>query len=168
MTYQINHIVVGILRRGESLVLIRQKFAERSPLWMLPGGQVEPGELFTEALTRELAEETGARVEEIGPLAYVMQIDHPERRLQTIASCFEITRWSGELQSADPDNEILEVALVSLSDAPAQLREIHWAAVREPLLAYLSGACRLGTCWFYREHDGIQVLSHRTSPGERP
>lgn len=157
MTYQINHIAVGILRQGESLVLIQQRISDRPPLWMLPGGLVEPGELLTEALVREVREETGTSVEAIGPLAYVMQIDHPERRLQTIAYCFEIDAWSGELVSADPDEEILQVALIPLTEVPARLEAIHWTAVREPLLAYLSGACPRGTLWLYREHDGVQV-----------
>ena len=158
MTYQINHVAVGILRQGESIVLIQQEFATRPPLWLLPGGMVEPGELFIEALIREIAEETGAVVKRVGRLAYAMQIDHPERQEQTIAHVFEIETWSGELRSADPDNEILQVALVPLTEAPTLLTEIHWTAVREPLLAYLCGECPAGTLWFYRELDGVQTL----------
>jgi 8-oxo-dGTP diphosphatase len=159
--YRINHVAVGILRQGERIVLIQQEFATRPPLWLLPGGMVEPGELFHEALVREIAEETGVAVEKIGRLAYAMQIDHPERREQTVAHVFEVERWSGELQSADPDNEILQVKLVPLTEAPTLLSEIHWTAVREPLLAYLRGECPPGTLWFYRELDGVQVLLER-------
>ncbi|MBB6052088.1 NUDIX hydrolase [Armatimonas rosea] len=165
MTYKINHVAVGILRQGESIVLIQQEFTTRPPLWLLPGGMVEPGELFQEALVREIAEETGASVEKVGRLAYAMQIDHPDRREQTIAHIFEVENWTGELKSADPDNEILQVALVPLAEAPALLAEIHWIAVREPLLTYLRGECPLGTLWFYRELDGVQVLLNRL-PGE--
>lgn len=164
MTYQVNSVAVGLLRRGESLLLVQQAIANRSPLWMLPGGLVEPGELFSEALVREVREETGAAVEKLGRLAYVMQIDHPERRFQTVAYCFEVDSWSGELQSADPDNEILEVALVPFAEVPTHLEAIHWTAVREPLLAYLSGACPAGTLWFYREEDGVQVLKEQLLP----
>ena len=167
MTYQINHVAVGILRQGESIVLIQQEFATRPPLWLLPGGMVESGELFHEALIREIAEETGATVTRVGRLAYAMQIDHPERREQTIAHIFEVESWSGALKSADPDNEILHVALIPLSNVPALLAEIHWTAVREPLLAYLNCECPLGTLWFYRELGGVQMLLDRF-PGEAP
>ena len=164
MTYQINHIAVGLLRKGDNLVLVQQHLENRPPVWVLPGGLVEPGELFHEALIREVAEESGATVEAIGRLAYCMQIDHPEQGLQTIAYCFEIEAWSGELCSADPDDEILQVALVPLTAAPALLREIHWTAMREPLLTYLSGTCPPGTLWLYREEEGVQAL-HRCIPG---
>lgn len=161
MTYRINHVTVGILRQDNSLLLIQQMFSSRPPLWLLPGGMVEPGELFPEALVREFREETGLTVETIGRLAYAMQIDHPERREQTIAHVFEVDAWSGELCSDDPDNEILAVAWVPLSDALPRLAEIHWTAVREPLLAYLSGEAPCGTLWFYREEDGVQVLKQQ-------
>lgn len=164
MTYQVNSVAVGLLRHNDALLLVKQTIVNRPPLWMLPGGMVEPGELFTEALVREVREEAGATVEQIGRLAYVMQIDHPERQFQTIAYCFEVDMWSGELQSADPDNEILEVALVPLDEVPERIEAIHWAAVREPLLAYLSGACPAGTTWFYREENGVQVLQERLLP----
>jgi 8-oxo-dGTP diphosphatase len=163
--YQINQVSVGILRQGANIVLVKQQLADRPPIWMLPGGMVEPGELFHEALVREVAEETGTAVEKIGGLVYAMQIDHPERCEQTIAYCFEIDQWCGALKSADPDNEILDVQLIALADAPALLSRIHWTAVREPLLAYLRGECPPGTLWFYRELDGVQVLLDRLTGG---
>ena len=40
------------------------------------GGVAETGEVLSEALVREVREETGLRVVEIGPLAYVVQHDN--------------------------------------------------------------------------------------------
>jgi 8-oxo-dGTP diphosphatase len=45
------------------LLLIRRGRPPGEGSWSLPGGRVEPGESDAEALTRELSEETGLRVE---------------------------------------------------------------------------------------------------------
>lgn len=45
------------------LLLIMRGHEPGAGLWSLPGGRIEPGETDVEALTRELAEETGLEVE---------------------------------------------------------------------------------------------------------
>ena len=45
------------------LLLIRRGHAPGAGLWSLPGGRVEPGETDTEALVREMREETGLEIE---------------------------------------------------------------------------------------------------------
>ena len=44
------------------LLLVRRGHAPSAGLWSVPGGRVEPGESETEAVVRELAEETGLTV----------------------------------------------------------------------------------------------------------
>jgi 8-oxo-dGTP diphosphatase len=59
---------VGIARRGSTVLLTRLSGrAPESGRWTLPGGGVEHGEGPTEALAREVLEETGLRAEP-GPL----------------------------------------------------------------------------------------------------
>ncbi|SES44069.1 NUDIX hydrolase [Actinokineospora terrae] len=55
---------VGGLVRDERdrLLLIRRGREPGAGLWSIPGGKVEPGESDPEALTREVAEETGLAV----------------------------------------------------------------------------------------------------------
>ena len=66
-------IVVGALvvnRRGEILILKRHKNEEVLPgVWELPGGKREAGESTTDALLREVREETGLAVMIIGPVS---------------------------------------------------------------------------------------------------
>jgi ADP-ribose pyrophosphatase YjhB (NUDIX family) len=59
--------VGALVERDGELLLVRQ-----DDRWMLPGGGVERGESHTEALVRELAEETGLDVDP-GPLRAVVE-----------------------------------------------------------------------------------------------
>ncbi len=59
--------VAAILRRADRVLLVRETRAEIE-VWGPRGGVVEPGELLTEAVVREVNEETGLLVERIGPL----------------------------------------------------------------------------------------------------
>src|SRR5947209_2773139 len=45
------------------ILLIRRRNEPGSGLWSVPGGRVEPGETDAQAVTREMAEETGLVVE---------------------------------------------------------------------------------------------------------
>ncbi|MGA0061233.1 MAG: NUDIX domain-containing protein, partial [Planctomycetota bacterium] len=62
----------GVLERDGHILMVqnRRVVGGRSVLtWDLPGGQVEPGELLPEALTRELDEEVG--VEPVGDARFL-------------------------------------------------------------------------------------------------
>ncbi|MCU0490355.1 MAG: NUDIX hydrolase [Chloroflexaceae bacterium] len=149
---RVYHVAVGMLRRGESLVLVQQQgHNDPQPYWALPGGVVESGELLDEALRREVQEETGIRVSAVGPLAYVTQVNRPQQAAQSLIFVFEVTVWQGDMRPNDPDGEVLQVALVPLAEALVLLAEIPFPTMREPLLAYLRGDSGPGQAWFYRE-----------------
>jgi len=59
------------LVRGDSVLLVRRRFAPARGLYAFPGGRVEAGESLEEAARRELFEETGLQA---GPLTPVEEI----------------------------------------------------------------------------------------------
>jgi ADP-ribose pyrophosphatase YjhB (NUDIX family) len=61
---------VVVLQDGR-VVLVRRRQPPRAGEWSLPGGAVELGETLTEAVAREVLEETGLRVR-VGPVVDVL------------------------------------------------------------------------------------------------
>lgn len=55
--------VGAVIRRQDSLLLVKRGRPPGEGLWSLPGGKVEPGESPREALRREVTEECGIAVE---------------------------------------------------------------------------------------------------------
>ena len=64
-------VVASVIERdGRLLICQRPAHKRHGGLWEFPGGKVEPGESDFEAVHRELEEELGVRVLEVGPLLF--------------------------------------------------------------------------------------------------
>ncbi len=162
MTTRTALVVIGLIQQRGQILLVQQRGpTDPAPYWVAPGGLVETGESLSEALTREVAEECGLDVQQIGALAYCTQIDHPARAAQTLAFAFPILGWSGTPASRDPDGDVLDARWVAQDEAIARLAAVGWRGMREPLVAYLGGSAPAGTIWQYREVDGEQRLLTR-------
>ena len=65
---------VAFDERGRVL-LVRRGHPPEQSAWSVPGGRLEPGETVTEAVAREMAEETGLQVAVLGLVAAVDWIE---------------------------------------------------------------------------------------------
>lgn len=143
--------------------MVRQGAPGEELHWSTPGGRAEAGELVTEALVREVREETGVRVLDAGRLAFVKQIDDrrpvqlhesfgPRSGFHVTVWTFEVSAWEGEVAPADPDALVREAAFVPLADAVAHLEQIAWQSTTAQ---YLRGDIPPASVWLERRHrDG--------------
>ena len=89
--------VLCLIEDGDK-ILLQNRIKRDWQGYTLPGGHVEPGESFVDAVIREMKEETGLTV--IGPrLVGVKQF--PTENGRYIVLLFKATRWTGELVSSD-------------------------------------------------------------------
>ncbi|HWP05026.1 MAG TPA: NUDIX domain-containing protein [Polyangiaceae bacterium] len=88
--------------------------------WALPGGTLEWGETLRTALARELAEETGGKVLELGRLIGVYSGPDRDARFHAVTVLVEARI---ELTGAAAENplEILEVRAFSEAELPTEL-----------------------------------------------
>jgi 8-oxo-dGTP diphosphatase len=148
-------VAAALVRRGEKVLLVRQQGpADAEAHWSLPGGVVEPGERLTEALARELREETGLELLDPGRVLYTVHT--ADERDTYLAVVFETGSCRGELRCADPDGLVSQAEFVPGDVALARLAALPWRNMREPVTAYLRGEVGPGAFWVYRRRpDGL-------------
>ena len=95
----------SVVKNGEGkiLVLRRHPKSKTNPhKWELPGGKIEKGEFFDEALIREVKEETNLDVK-VGDFCEAVQDDYPHKRtVQLIMYSKDI---SGKVEISDEHDD---------------------------------------------------------------
>ena len=130
-------VVSGIIERDGALLLVANQRRNGAIDWSPPGGVIEEGEHEVDALTREVAEETGLVVDEwVGPV-YEVTVDLGPNGGHLRVIVYRAVAHRGEFVFDDPDGIVFDAGFHAsdacrayLSDAP------HWVA--EPLRDWLS------------------------------
>jgi 8-oxo-dGTP diphosphatase len=149
-------LVCALVRHGTDVLMVREDAA-----WVLPGGQVEPGELVHQALVRELREETGLCASGPGRLAFLCQytVTHdPDWAGTWTVFTFEVETVRRDPVPDDPDGLVLEAAWVPLDEARRRLARLPFRPRREALLHHLDGGAA-GHLWLWPDGtDGDPVV----------
>jgi ADP-ribose pyrophosphatase YjhB (NUDIX family) len=146
-------VVGGLLRQGDSVLLVRQQKPNDSELkWALPGGYVEHDETLLDALRREVREETGLEVLKIGSLLYTVHLIISKTGDAFVALVFQIEAWRGELQPSDSlvdsEEKILKAEFVPVDEAIQRLEQ-GFRFANEPAIEHLRGNSPPGAVWIY-------------------
>jgi mutator protein MutT len=117
-------VVASIIERdGKLLVCERPAHKRHGGLWEFPGGKVEPGESDFEAVERELGEELGVRVVEVGPVLF--SINDPGSHFVIE---FLPVAIAGEPQALEHSalSWVAEEELFALALAPSDRKFVHF------------------------------------------
>lgn len=119
--------VSAIIFKDSSILLIKRRDI---PVWVLPGGGLDPFETVEEGICREVLEETGCNVEIVRKIAEYQPIN----KLTQLTHFFECKILSGTPQEGPETKEIAFFPIDALPKflAPPYLSWIQDALLRKP------------------------------------
>ena len=138
------HGVWGVLQDPETkqiLLVVNRRRGDKVD-WSLPGGLVDKGESSTEALTREVEEETNLVVDSWARLLYTNRIEYRSRSedrkdLNFNTEVYLAAKWSGTLTFSDPD-QIVEHGLFARKYLVQHLLRDNGRQIYEPFHEWLN------------------------------
>jgi ADP-ribose pyrophosphatase YjhB (NUDIX family) len=144
-------LATGIAVCDGCLLLVASRYPNQpQPLWNLPGGRQQAGELLVDTVVREFREETGLRVHAT-ELAYLSESYDGERHFLNATFVVELggdqdDKGGDHVDKGEGGEHVVAVEWVALSEVRER---IAVAVVREPLIAYLQGVLDRRYAGFY-------------------
>jgi ADP-ribose pyrophosphatase YjhB (NUDIX family) len=143
-------IASALITDGDWMLLVRQKLpnAKRSAMqagaylddyfWGFAGGKVEPHETWEQAVTREVAEETGLIIPTITPPVLTCAYGDEDKVWGCHVMGFHLMHpYTDHIQHNDPDGEVTHVEWFRYTKALSLIAKIPWRCMSEPMLHYL-------------------------------
>ncbi|HEY9180425.1 MAG TPA: NUDIX domain-containing protein [Candidatus Baltobacteraceae bacterium] len=126
------HLATALVRRGNDVLLVASRYPNHEqPLWNLPGGRQQSGELLAQTAARELREETGLEGT-VRELCYVSE--SYDGATHFINTTFALDANGVIAPGMCEGDHVVQAAWVPVELLPERLTV---AVVREPLLAFL-------------------------------
>ncbi|MDE2482080.1 MAG: NUDIX hydrolase [bacterium] len=130
------HLATGLALRDDRVLLVASHYPSHpEPLWNLPGGRQQHGELLAHTVARETREETGLEAT-VGDVAYVSESYDGAVHVLNVTFTMSVR---GEITLPTEGDHVTQARWIARADLAQYLAV---AVVREPLLAYLDRARR--------------------------
>ena len=146
-----NHLVsvAGLVTNEEGKILL-----VKSPWrgWEYPGGLIEPGETFQEALHREIREEAGVDVEITG---FVGICKNVEKNIVNID--FTCRYIGGELTPSEESTEVIWAT-------PEEAMELITFPLTQKRLAQMLSGSKEAALFCFKRNSGFEVVEDRQFP----
>ena len=125
------HLATGLAIRDGRVLLVASRYPSHdAPLWNLPGGRQQHGELLGTTVVRETREETGLAAT-VGDVAYVSESYDGDTHVLNVSFTMTV---EGEIVLPTSGDHVVAASWIAIDELAMQLSV---AVVREPLLAYL-------------------------------
>jgi 8-oxo-dGTP diphosphatase len=145
----------GLLADARGLLLVANRRRDGRVDWSTPGGVVDAGETFVEALGREVTEETGLVVETWQGPCWTVEVEFADLEMHLAVEVHQAIAFAGDLVLDDPDGIVTDAEFVSTAAADERLRSAPmWVA--QPLAEWLRSP------WDVARHFGY--VAHGTNP----